>query len=326
MSKRGLLISALAAFVLLPAAPAHALTSAQLLARYEPVTVLHPNEWFAPVAVDGFLSAAQLEQHVASAWTAVTPTPPSLPTADPAGCTSTADSTCWRLRDARCSAAAGLASIDCFAGLESAEQPASAVYGAVFRRGDRIALQYWYWYLDDFWSGQYPFTDYVWQAHEGDWEAVTVVLTKAEQPLFTGYSQHSCGKRRVWARVPKTQKTHPLVYVALGTHANYYAPGHLPLDLRPQCYPALGATLLNAYFPAGVFDETGRGRQRRQPITVVTAAKPQWMQFPGTWGEVNYFHGPDPVNTRVAGLAPLGPAFHALWREPIKTPLGWPQG
>ncbi len=56
-----------------------------------------------------------------------------------------------------------------------------------------------------------------------------MVLTKAEQPLFAGYSQHSCGKRRVWARVPKIQKTHPLVYVALGTHANYFATGHLPL-------------------------------------------------------------------------------------------------
>ena len=203
---------------------------------------------------------------------------------------------------------------------------ARTVYGAVLRRGDRIALQYWYWYRYDFWSGQYPLTDYVWQAHEGDWEVVTVVLTKAEKPLYAAYSQHSCGKRRAWASVPKTQKTHPLVYVALGTHANYYAAGAQPVDLRPQCYPALGATLLHAYFPAGVFDQTGRGARVRPPIVVVTATRPQWMQFPGTWGEANFFHGPDPVNTRVAGLAPLGPAFHALWRAPIATPLGWPSG
>jgi hypothetical protein len=326
VSKRGLLISSLVAFLALQAAPARALSSAQLLVRYEPVAVLHPQEWFPPIAVDGLLRSGQLQQDVAGTWTAVTPTPASLPITDPPGCTSTSAATCWRLHDARCSASTGLASIDCFTGIQAAEQPASAVYGAVLRRGDRIALQYWYWYADDFWSGQFPFTDYVWQAHEGDWEVVTVVLTAAEQPLFAAYSQHSCGKRRAWARVPKTRKTHPLVYVALGTHANYYSAGQQPIDLRPQCYPALGATLLHAYFPAGVFDETGRGRQVRPPLTVVTAAKPQWMHFPGTWGEANFFHGPDPVNTRVAGLAPLGPAFHALWREPVATPLGWPQG
>ena len=210
----------------------------------------------------------------------------------------------------------------CFAGLESGP---NAVYGAVLRRGDRIALQYWYWYRYDFWSGQYPFTDYVWQAHEGDWEVVTVVLDRPQRPLFAAYSQHSCGKRRAWAKVQK-QGTHPLVYVALGTHANYYSAGTQPVDLRPQCYPALGATLLKAYFPSGVFDETGRGKRLRPPIVVVSAAAPQWMQFPGTWGEANYFHGPDPVNTRVAGPAPYGPAFHSLWRDPIAVPLAWPAG
>lgn len=321
----GLWVGLLAVVLAAHAAPAGALSSAQLLARYEPISVLHPEEWFPPIAVDGFLQAAQLQQQAAGAWTPVTPTPASLPTADPAGCTTTSAAVCWRLHDPRCSASAGLASIACFTGIQASEQPRSAVYGAVHRSGDRIALQYWYWYADDFWSGQYPFTDYVWQSHEGDWEVVTVVLTKAEQPLFTAYSQHSCGKRRAWARVPKLQ-THPLVYVALGTHANYYSAGRQPIDLRPQCYPALGATLLRAYFPGGVFDETGRGRQVRPPITLVTAASPQWMQFPGTWGEANFFHGPDPVGTRVAGLAPLGPAFHDLWSRPIATPLGWPQG
>jgi len=314
VSKRGLLISSLVALLFLQAAPAHALSPAQLLARYEPVSVLDPQEWFPPLSVDGFLGSAQLQQQVAGTWTTVTPTPASLPTTDPAD---------WRLHDPRCSASTGLSSIDCFTGIQSG---ASTVYGAVFRVGSRIALQYWYWYAYDFWSGQFPFTDYVWQAHEGDWEAVTVVLSAAEKPLFAAYTQHSCGKRRAWASVPRTQGTHPLVYVALGTHANYYSAGQQPVDLRPQCYPALGATLLRAYFPAGVYDETGQGRRVRPPIVVVTAASPQWMQFPGTWGEANFFHGPDPVGTRVAGLAPLGPAFHALWRDPVATPLAWPSG
>ena len=37
-------------------------------------------------------------------------------------------------------------------------------------------LQYWFFYDDDFWSLTYPPGSFAWQAHEGDWEAVTVVL------------------------------------------------------------------------------------------------------------------------------------------------------
>ena len=51
-----------------------------------------------------------------------------------------------------------------------------------------------------------------------------------------------------------------------------------------------------------------------------------WLAFPGAWGEANFFHAPDPVNTRVAGSGPLGPRFHALWRDPVGTILRWPAG
>jgi len=48
---------------LLLVAPAEAaLSSARLLARYQPVQVLHPDEAFQPVAVSGFLRTAVLVQ------------------------------------------------------------------------------------------------------------------------------------------------------------------------------------------------------------------------------------------------------------------------
>jgi hypothetical protein len=202
------------------------------------------------------------------------------------------------------------------------------------RAGSRIVLEYWYWYWYDFWSGTFPATNYVWQAHEGDWEVVTVLLASDGTPLSVGYSQHSCGKVRSWAKAPKwPHTTHPLVFVALGSHANYFTPGPLQIDLRRQCYPELGAAILRAYL-SPVLEYTGRGRAFGPPIrgvtrtrvVRVTANTPQWMAFPGYWGEINLFHVPDPIGTQVAGPAPRSPRFHEIWTNPIGVLQRWPRG
>ena len=207
------------------------------------------------------------------------------------------------------------------------------MYGAVLRRGGRIALQYWLWYRYNFFSGRFPPDDYLWQAHEGDWEVVTVVLTSAGKPLLVGLSEHGCGKRRSWARAPKLGGTHPVAYAALGSHANYFRPGVRPFDLRPDCYPALGAAVLTSFLHPPV-EWTGGGRRygpalrgvRRTPIVRVTASSPQWMRYPGRWGEANWFHGPQIVGTRPVGPAPDGPAFHGIWRDPVGVPSRWRVG
>ena len=49
-------------------------------------------------------------------------------------------------------------------------------YGRVLRTGGYTVLQYWYFYYDDVYSYTYPASDFIWQAHEGDWENVDVVL------------------------------------------------------------------------------------------------------------------------------------------------------
>jgi hypothetical protein len=314
---------------LLVAAPAHAVLSpTQLLARYQPAQVLHPDEAFRPVAVTGFLRTAVLDERTPAGEWVPGGRPLQVPDDDPPDCTSTPGQPCWRLRQPGCTASTGVSSVACYAALQAAQHSPNVVYGAVHRSGGRIALQYWYWYLDDFWSGEYPPSDYVWQTHEGDWEVVTVILTRAGRPLLAGYSEHGCGKRRPWARVPKLGRTHPLVYVALGSHANYFEPGPHPLDLRPECYPALGAAILLSYLPS-VLDRTARGPTLGPPavrVVPVTGTAPRWMRFPGAWGEANFFHAPEPVGTTVAGPAPEGPVRHALWRDPIRTVLAWPGG
>lgn len=295
-----------------------ALTPGQLLQRFEPVVVLHPQERFAPVAVDAFLADARLEQRTPEGAWAPVATTGALPSANP--CSSRP---CWRLDHAGCSIAGGVSSVECYAASEATRGPPTVVYGAVRTQRNRIALQYWYWYSYDFWSGEHPPTDYVWQAHEGDWEAVVVLLTRAGKPLLAGYSQHSCGKRRAWSRVPKTGRTHPLVYVALGSHANYFRGGDQPMDLRPQCYDPAGAGILRAALPR-VLDRMGNGRRIPTRLVRVTASSPTWMRFAGAWGETSLFHAGE--QTFTYGTGPAGPASHDVWIDPIGTLARWPAG
>jgi hypothetical protein len=304
-----------------------------LLARYQPVVVVHPTERFAPTAVGAFVRSATLERRTPGGWVPVERASSPLPTADPTGCTSSDSSPCWRLRDPRCSVSVGVVAAACYAGLDAAEAPAPAVYGAFHRRGARIALQYWLWYRANVWSGRFPPDDFVWQSHEGDWEVVTVILTAAGKPLLVGYSQHGCGKRRAWKRVPRVGGTHPLVYSALGSHANYFAAGRLPFDLSPDCYPRIAASLLQGFL-GKVWERTGRGARygpalrgvKRARLVRVTSTSPQWMRFPGSWGEMNLFHVPPPIGTNPGGPAPDGPAFHSDWRDPVGSVLRWRAG
>ena len=65
--------------------------------------------------------------------------------------------------------------------------------------------------------------------HEGDWEMVAVYL-KNDQPYSVLFSQHGSGAMELWKDVrcvkdkDGKETTHPLIYVALGSHANYSKP------------------------------------------------------------------------------------------------------
>ncbi len=88
---------------------------------------------------------------------------------------------------------------------------------------DRFLLQYWYAYFyNDFWN-----------THEMDWETVMLVfkLVNGEpRPAVCVYSAHFGGHWLPWSKVEKVNtefkkvadSTHPVVYVANGSHANYF--------------------------------------------------------------------------------------------------------
>jgi hypothetical protein len=275
-----------------------------LLRRYVPIVVLHPSERFSPVPVEGFLADSDLQRRTASGWET---TAESLP----------AGGADLRLDQRLCSAREGPAATPCYLAAEQAHGAGPVVYGAARRSGDRIDLQYWLWY---------PYNPYsaapgLWQVHEGDWEAVSVIVDLTGKPLHVGYSQHSRGVRREWARAPK-QGSRPLVYVALGSHANYPDLGIQLFD--PRVVEKLFISIIRQGGGRPI-DRTGRGHVVRPALAPVNRIDPSWMRFAGQWGEDQYLRVPggQPV---AAGGGPRGPAFHAQWRRPVREVMSWPRG
>jgi hypothetical protein len=282
-------------------------TLSALLARHVPILVLHPAERFGPVRVDGFLADSDVQRKTTSGWETIGG---PLPIGD-------AD---VRLDQRSCHAIDGVAASPCYASAEAAHGSPPVVYGKAFRTTTRIDLQYWIWYPYDDFSPTVPAGE-IWQVHEGDWEAVSVILDLTGRPLVAGYSQHSKGKRRDWARVPK-RGARPLVYVGLGSHANFFSVGTQPLD--PRTVDPAAIRVIEAYGVAPV-DHTGRGRTVQPRLVPVSAAAPPWMRFAGTWGETGYFKLPD-KDAFASGAGPKGPAFHTQWQRPVREVLSWPRG
>ena len=86
---------------------------------------------------------------------------------------------------------------------------------------NQIALQYWFFYL---------FNDFN-DKHEGDWEMIqldfdasTAQTALAQKPALIGYSQHEGAEEAHWgdSKLELVDGTHPVVYPAAGSHANYY--------------------------------------------------------------------------------------------------------
>ena len=85
----------------------------------------------------------------------------------------------------------------------------------------RLALQYWFFYV---------FNDFA-NTHEGDWEmiqlnfdAATAAQALDEHPTEVGYSQHEGAEGAAWGdeKLNVVDGTHPVVYVAAGSHANFF--------------------------------------------------------------------------------------------------------
>ena len=112
--------------------------------------------------------------------------------------------------------------------LQKHSQP--VYYGRVTQRqddnGDRwTSLQYHFFYAFNDWRLAANGINH----HEGDWEMVAVYL-KNDEPYAVLFSQHGSGALERWENVYRVrdqegnETTHPIIYTALGSHANYSKP------------------------------------------------------------------------------------------------------
>ncbi|HET7479127.1 MAG TPA: hypothetical protein VFJ72_06390 [Rubrobacteraceae bacterium] len=226
-------------------------------------------------------------------------------------------------------------------------------HGRVLRQGGWIILQYWLFYpFNDWRSGFFGAND-----HEADWEKVFVYLSETEagevRPEWVAYAAHNYtgdNLRRRWDD-PELEKVgeHPVIFVAAGSHASYYAPGEylteLPVPLPRSI--ARGAGALRSFWQEkmGQFagEHEGRGGSSYLSIPFVDYARgdgltigpgqerewepPRLMQDPppawvsgyrGLWGLYTRdpFEGED---------APAGPMYsrdksvNRAWYDPV----GW---
>jgi hypothetical protein len=320
-------------------------SDAQLLRTYQPVLVFHPAEQLRPTKVQSFVNDSELERFTGTSpeqapldafWTVVDPDPDTsaLPAPSPGAL--------FRLDQIGCEADAPLAGRDCYAAADAEHTHDPVVYGRAIRTDTHIVLQYWLFYYDNPLLLPPTPVGTFWQSHEGDWEVVSVVLGTDETPLEAAYSQHCSGQRKAWSAVARSPagSTHPIAYVALGSHANYFAPGSGPLGavpISPACIPAAIAPILPQLPFLQVVDQVLDGSSGGAvvgppgsgvpPASIQRIEGKEWSVFGGRWGESEYFFtpiplGPIPAGAVPIGLAPASPANQQNWLA--QTVLSWP--
>jgi len=196
--------------------------------------------------------------------------------------------------------------------VKSQYQP--TLYARVKEGGDEdyTIVQYWIFYYFNDWRN----------LHEGDWELVQLcfpshtvkeLLEKGEQPVFAAYSQHQAGQRMSWSDMVDgslVEGTHPIVYVAQGSHANYFVPGNFWSGLD--------------------FDDTGLSSWQvitpeqldivLLPETEAEEEGLEWLRFRGRWGEYLGF-SISVLNLRFWQRGPFGPP----WSEGGQKSTNWEQ-
>jgi hypothetical protein len=162
----------------------------------------------------------------------------------------------------------------------------------------QVALQYWFFYV---------FNDFN-DKHEGDWEMIQLDFDAPDarqaltmKPALVGFSQHQGAESAHWgdSKLQLVDGTHPVVYSALGSHANYYTSA---LHLGRSAAQGVGC------------DETsGPSVDLRPRVSLVPTARAAylraypWLGFQGRWGEErrSFYNGP------------TGPATKLQWAQPI---------
>lgn len=159
------------------------------------------------------------------------------------------------------------------------------VYSRSIPQDDITILQYWMFYA--FNKGDL-------NQHEGDWELVQIIL-KDNKPIQVMYSQHHNGQIATWDQVDKTG-TNPHVYVARGSHANYFRSYSGMIGISSDHVGSNGMVLKPSQYD------------------LITLKNQSWLDFRGLWGEVSSIE-----DFALGQNGPHGPKYREegiMWNEP----------
>ena len=164
---------------------------------------------------------------------------------------------------------------------ERKDQFPARIYARVVSRpagNSHSFIQYWFLYYAN---------DYPELFHEGDWEVVQVDLDGNLEPYRADISQHGGGRWRNWTGPGSAERTgdnstHPVVYVAQGSHANYFKAGDYSNFIKSWDAAHGDGVILN-----GTNDPSAPNTDAEVVPEPADAGNSQfeWLQFPGQWGE-----------------------------------------
>jgi hypothetical protein len=245
--------------------PRSAAATVALARTYAPLLRLSRGEPYQPLRLEDYVSSASLHggSPPRGAVLQAHPTLFSLPTTpgssylDLGGAEPNANPLAYRTIEQRLQAA----------------RSRPTVYWHVARQAatGRIAIEYWLLYLyNDFYD-----------SHEADWEGVTVFL-EGTTPIGVSYSAHQGRRWSSW-KAQTTSGTHPIVYAARGSHANYSAAGAYSIRV---CWTLYGRHCTSA---PRVDTATGTGPQLSP--TQYDLQELGGAAYTGSWSSGNYILG-----------------------------------
>lgn len=192
-------------------------TRLALETRFAPILKLDSREQLVPIDLGSYVSATTLDERLGKRLT-VLQDPPSLTTLPEFedGCQPKFG--CEYVLDLKNVEPTHSSPLD-YRHIEEellAKGARITVYASVTHYDDSgdDAVQYWFFYVYN-----YRLND-----HESDWEEITVGVDHGGQPKKVLYSSHSTGFVHDWGEI-ETDGDHPVVYVAVGSHANYFHAG-----------------------------------------------------------------------------------------------------
>jgi hypothetical protein len=322
-----------------PSIPSAA-NSAMMAVEFAPVLVFAPHEQWRPVSIGDYIANARASDTRMPQKTTPLDGQPYRPDQYRfAGCTL--DKPCYEISNpcipspasARClTSQDSTGTYDLYRRVLDRPHYRSLFSGHLPFPDLQYMVQYWLFYPYDRWKSP---EGLLVQQHSGDWEAVTVGLSK-QRPLFVAYSAHCGGVWRRWQDVravavnyhqqPQatidwhTAGTNPVAWVAEGSHAMYPSDGDaipkwsdciVKLSGQPQVRSLLRIVLSGSARETMAHQTTSAAYVGR----LWPAIEYWWLDFPGEWGPSD--------RTTLAGVpvsmgsGPLSPSCQPLWIDPI---------